>query len=140
MLVTMDLERSWYDLVAALDDWTAATVVTADTIEVALPAGDGPGRRVLVMVTPDEWDGMTGVMWGSFENAVEDVKQTLREMGESDGYAVCNLYRLVPSTSPTLGGAVRRAAPQGPGEWGVRDSEGRVASRFADWPDEPTES
>jgi hypothetical protein len=74
MLVTMDLERSWYDLVAALDDWTAATVVTADTIEVALPAGDGPGRRVLVMVTPDEWDGMTGVMWGSFENAVEDVK------------------------------------------------------------------
>jgi hypothetical protein len=22
MLVTMDLERSWYDLVAALDDWT----------------------------------------------------------------------------------------------------------------------
>jgi hypothetical protein len=83
---------------------------------------------------------MTGVMWGSFDDAVEDVKRTLRQMGAGDAHAVYSQYRLVPSTSPTLGGEVGGAAPDGPGTWVVRDSEGRVASTFTDWPDEPPES
>jgi sarcosine oxidase gamma subunit len=140
MLVTMEQEGSWRDLVAALDAWTAATAVTEGSIEVALPGDGGPGRRVLVMLTPDEWDDMTGPMWGSFEDAVGDVKQTLGEMGAGDGYAVYCHYRLVPSASPTLGSEDGPAAPSGPGEWVVRDSQGRVTSRLADWPDQPAES
>ncbi|WP_134738102.1 hypothetical protein [Nocardioides sp. 503] len=136
----MEQVRSWHDLVTALDDWTAATAVADGTIEVALPGDGGPGRRVLVMLTPDEWDDMTGVMWGSFEDAVDDVRQTLGQMGPSDGYAVYGTYRLVPSASPRLGGDGGRARPSGPGEWVGRDSEGRVTSRFADWPDEPVGS
>ncbi|WP_193610142.1 hypothetical protein [Nocardioides lijunqiniae] len=121
----MDPERSWHELVAALDAWTTASAVTDRSIDVALPSDDGPGRRVLVMLTRDEWEDMTDVMWGSFEAAVDEVKQTLREMGADDAFAVYSQYRLVPSVSPTVGDEGGRAAPSGPGEWVARDSEGR---------------
>ncbi|WP_193614608.1 hypothetical protein [Nocardioides lijunqiniae] len=121
----MELDGSWHDLVAALDDWTAASALSDRTIDVALPSDDGPGRRLMVVLTPDEWEDMTDVMWGSFEAAVEEVKQTLREMGADDAFAVYSQYRLVPSVSPTVGEEGGWAAPSGPGEWVASDSEGR---------------
>ncbi len=60
----------------------------------------------MVVMTPDEWDDMAGVMWGNFEDAVEDVKRTLLALLPQEGFAVYAPYRLYPSIEArTDGGA-----------------------------------
>ena len=121
---------SWDRLVRALDEWGSAAEVAPGRIEVTLP---GSGRRVTVVMTPEEWDDMSGVMWGSVDAAVRDVEETLLRLQPHHSYAVYSDYRLEPSVSPAL--PEDDDAPPGPGEWMVLDGEGRVVSRFAEWRD-----
>jgi len=54
------------------------------------------------VMTPDQWADLTGPMWGSFEDALDDVKQTLTELRPEERFAVYSKYRLVGSTEPAL--------------------------------------
>jgi hypothetical protein len=120
------------DLVAALDSWTSARVIAPGRIEVTLP---GPGdRRVVVVMTPDEWEDLAGVMWGSFDDAVADVQRSLLRLRPHEGFAVYGQYRLEPSTTDSL--AARPRPPAGSGSWVAVDREGRVVSRLADSSDQ----
>lgn len=100
------------DALDALDAWTSATEIASGRIEVALPQ-DLAGRRVVVVMTPAEWEDMSGVMWGSFEDALGEVKQTLSELQPHERFAVYSQYRLVPSVEPTLPRSARPAPAPG---------------------------
>ncbi|HEY1117718.1 MAG TPA: hypothetical protein VGE43_08435, partial [Acidimicrobiales bacterium] len=75
----MDEHDEWRRLVAALDAWTSASSSEVGRIKVSLPAEVGGGQVTIVM-TPDEWDDVVGVRWGSFDDAVDDVLETLRSL------------------------------------------------------------
>ncbi|MEZ0580622.1 hypothetical protein [Nocardioides sp. MH1] len=122
----------WNRLIEALDDWTSAVEIAPGHIEVALSGQDGTNRRVVMVMTPDQWDDMAGVMWGDFDSALADVKATLLEMQSRESFAVYPQYRLEPSITASLS-----KEPPGPpfagGQWVTYDREGRITSRFADW-------
>ena len=126
-----DPDDWWLGLVTALDAWTRAAETAPGRIEVALPDS---GRRVVVVMTPEEWDDMVDIMFGRLEPALDDVKQTLLRLEPHESYAVYCQYRLEPSTGPTLPRSDDQV-PTGPGEWVAHDREGRVLSRFSEWRD-----
>jgi hypothetical protein len=126
----------WKRLVETLDAWTSAAERAPGQIEVSVHQG-GTSRDVVIVMTPDEWDDMAGVMRGDFDDAVEEVKRTLLDLQSHERFAVYSQYRLEPSTQPTLR-EPPDLTPEPAGEWVAYDREGRIASRFADWsePDE----
>ena len=123
---------AWTRLLRALDEWGSAVEVAPGRIEAAVP---GSGRRVVVVMTPEQWsEDVAGVGFGREREAIEYVKDTLLALGPDQSYAVYRDYRLEPSVGPEL--PEEADLPQGPGDWMVLDREGRVVSRFADWQDE----
>lgn len=133
----MDKHDAWNRLLDALDSWSAAAPIAPGRIEVSVPE-DEARRDVVIVMTPDEWDEMTSVMWaGDFDAAVADVERTLLHLQPHERFAVYSHYGLEPSTEPTLPDPPDGLAVPG-GEWVAYDAEGRVASRFADW-SEPEE-
>jgi hypothetical protein len=129
-------DDDWRRLIEALDGWTSASAIAAGRIEVSLP-DDRDGRLAVIVMTPDEWDDMVGVMWGSFDDAVHDVKRSLQRLQPHEPFAVYSQYRLEGSTTPALPRAPG-PVPEAGGEWVTLDREGRITSRFSEWSD-PTE-
>lgn len=119
----VDYERLWERLVEALDEWTSATEIAFGRIEVAL--SDGLRRRAVIVMTPDEWEDMAGVMWGDFTAAVNEIKRTASHLGPDEHFLVYEQYRLVPSAAPTLADDAQvtalaerlREHPEGFGRW-----------------------
>jgi hypothetical protein len=132
------LDEQWQRLIEYLNTWCSVTSATPGRIEVQLTAPHGSGREAIIVMTPDEWDDITGVMWGNFDDAANDVRQTLLRLAPHEQFAVYSQYRLEPSIVPTLPERPKRTPPPG-GTWVAYDRDGRVASRFADW-SEPDES
>lgn len=99
--VPVTLEGDWQRLIEALDGWTSAKAVAPGRIEVTRPGRTGRGRAVIVM-TPEEWGDMTGTLGGSFDDAVGDVKRSLRRLRPHEGFAVYSQYRLEGSATPSL--------------------------------------
>ena len=91
----------------------------------------------MIVMTPDEWDDMAGVMWGNVDDAVAAVKRTLLALRPDEGFAVYADYRLEPSATIALP-EPPGFTPEPGGEWVAYDRDGRVARRFADW-SEPEE-
>ena len=129
----MSDDDDWRRLVEALDGWTSASAIAAGRIEVSLP-DDTDGHRAVIVMTPDEWDDLVGVMWGSFEDAVDDVVRTLQRLQPHETFAVYSQYRLEGSTTPRLP-RTPGPGPEAGGEWVALDREGRVTDRFSEWSD-----
>ncbi len=117
---------SWDRLVGALDDWASVVAAEAGAIDVLMPGG----RRVTIVMTADEWDDMVDVLWGSFDDAVEDVKRTLLGLRAHERFAVYSQYRLEPSADASLPQIPDRP---GSGEWVVTDGDGEVVGRLGEW-------
>lgn len=121
---------NWKLLVAALDDWATARVLAPGEIEVTFDQ-NGASRRVVIVMTPDEWEDMWSVMWGDFGAALDDVRSTLASLRSGENHAVFRQYRLEPSADRTLPDD-DDFTPEPGGEWIHHDSQGRI-SRLADW-------
>ena len=77
----METADGWERLIDALDQWTTAVETAPGRIRVLLPDGHTRTDAVVVM-TPDQWDEMSGVMWADdFDDALKDVKRTLLALG-----------------------------------------------------------
>lgn len=83
----MKKDEDWKRLIKGLDSWTSASEIAEGRIEVALTPVEST-RRVVVVMTPDQWSRMTGTMWGNFDDAFQDVKRTLLALQPHEGFAV----------------------------------------------------
>lgn len=89
---------------------------------------------VTIVMTPAEWEDMFTVAYGSFDSALDRVKQTLLASKPHERFAVYQDYGLEPSTAETL---PRPVLPEpGSGHWVVRDRHG-VARGIDEWPEDP---
>lgn len=126
-------QRHWQDLLLALDRWSSAEAVGDAQIRVEVR---GQRRWVTVEISPAEWVDLFSVMWGSVEDALQDVKQTLLGLKVDQAYACYEDYRLVGSETAR---AAREPdlldAGVAEGEWVAHGRDGEV-HRFSDWPDE----
>ena len=134
----VDHAKCWKRLIRDLNGWTSASEVAPGRIRVSVPQNSGRDRRVVIVMTPDEWVSMFTVAWGSFDAAFDSVKRTLLTLQSHEGFAVYADYRLEPSTSESLPEPPGPWPEPGSGAWVAYDRHGRVAGRFADWPDEPS--
>ena len=128
----MDSAKDYERLVRDLDAWTSASQRAPGRIRVAVPQAGRGHRTVVIVMTPAEWEDMFTVAYGSFDSAVDRVKQTLLALKPHERFAVYADYRLEPSTAATL---PEPDLPEpGSGEWVVHDPDG-VARRIGDWPE-----
>ena len=124
----MEPADGWERLIDALDQWTTAVETAPGRIRVLLPDGHTRTDAVVVM-TPDQWDEMSGVMWADdFDDALKDVKRTLLALGPLEHFAVYCQYRLEPSTEETLPEPSRSTAEPG-GKWTASPTKGRLEGR-----------
>ena len=72
MGAAQDYER----LVRDLDGWTSASQPAPGHIRVSVPHAGHGHRTVTIVMTPAEWEMMATVAHGSFESALDRVKQT----------------------------------------------------------------
>lgn len=63
---------------------------------------DRTSTVVEIVMTPDEWDDLVSIMWGSVELAAEHVRELVLAQPSDQRYLVYNLYRLVPCDAPAL--------------------------------------
>lgn len=108
---------SWNRLVRDLDGWSSASSAGPGRIRVSVPQGSGGGRRVVIVMTPAEWNEMWSVAWGSIDAAFDSVKQTLLSMEPHEGFAVYADYRLEPSASESLPEPDEQWPEPGSGVW-----------------------
>ncbi len=135
----MDRAKYWKRLVRDLDGWSSAAEAAPGRIRVSVPQGPGRGRRtVVIIMTPEQWEEMYTVAWGSVDAAFDSVKQTLLAMQPHEGFAVYADYRLEPSTAETLLEPPEAWPEPGSGEWRAHDRHRRRVSRFGRGRDEPS--
>lgn len=125
----MDLVKCYDRLVRDLDGWTSASRTDPGRIRVSVPLAGRAHRMVVIVMTPAEWEDMFTVAHGSFDSALDRVKQTLLAMKPHERYAVYADYGLEPSTADTL---PEPALPEpGSGTWVARPRRG-AAKRLDD--------
>lgn len=86
-------------LLSGLDSLGSARELSAGQVEVWVTRGRDR-RRVVVVMTAEEWDEMASVRWGDADDALADVKRTVSSLGAEHPYAVYGDYELEPSTTP----------------------------------------
>ena len=118
MGAAQDFER----LVRDLDGWTSASHPAPGRIRVSVPQAGHGHRTVTIVMTPAEWEDMSTVAHGSFESALDRVKQTLLACKPHERFAVYASYGLEPATAETLPEPV--LPEPGRGRWVVRDRHG----------------
>ncbi|GAA5116302.1 hypothetical protein GCM10023339_24640 [Alloalcanivorax gelatiniphagus] len=87
-----------------------------------------------IVMSPAEWEDMFTVASGSFDSALDRVKQILLALRPHERFAVYADYGLEPSTAETLPEPV--LPEPGSGRWVVHDRDG-VARGVGDWPKGP---
>ncbi len=132
----MDHIRDWNRLVRDLDGWSSASKTAPWRIRVTVPQASGKNRRVVIVMTPAEWNEMFTVAHGSFDSAFYRVKQTLLSLKPHEGFAVYADYGLEPSTTESLAEPV--LPEPGSGTWVAWDSKGDVAGRLGEMPKRPS--
>ncbi|CAI9403981.1 hypothetical protein HIDPHFAB_04088 [Nocardioides sp. T2.26MG-1] len=63
---------------------------------------DETSAVVEIVMTPDEWDDLVSITWGSVELAAHHVRELVLEQPSDRRYLVYDLYRLVPCDAPAL--------------------------------------
>lgn len=71
-------------------------------LTVVLGPGDGSTQVVEMVMTPDEWDDMTGIGGWSMAAGAQHVRQCVLDQPRDKRYLVYSLYNLVPCDSPAL--------------------------------------
>ena len=77
---------------------------------------------MVIVMTPAEWENMFTVAHGSFDSALDRVKQTLLSLKPHERFAVYADYGLEPSAAETLPTPV--LPEPGSGTWTADDRRG----------------
>jgi len=89
-------------------------------------------------MTRDEWDDVVTVMWGSFDDAAEQVRERILALQPNQRFLVYGQYELIASVSESVPldpdferlQELARQHPEGVGTWVVLDEVGNVLDEF----------
>lgn len=103
MAETHDWERAkWERLIEILNGFARASAVGPDRIHVTLADRVGSKRDVDILMSPDQWSDLNGTIWGSFDDAVRQIKESLDDLPAGHPFLIFHLYELVPSRTVQL--------------------------------------
>ena len=91
----------WTTLVDALREIGAVEAREPHGL-VVLTRVDGAATRVELVITPQEWDDLVGILWGDVDAAAEHVRGLVRGLPPGHRFLVCAQYELVPCRTPEL--------------------------------------
>ena len=117
----MDTAKYYKRLVRDLDGWSSAAELAPGRIRVSVPQAGHGSRTVTIVMTPAEWEDMYTVAHGSFDSALDRVKQTLLGLKPHERFAVYADYGLEPSSGETL---PESCLPEPGGGWVAHDLPG----------------
>jgi hypothetical protein len=129
----IDFERIWGRLLEFLNKWSEAVEVGPGRIRVSWEEADGSTRDVEILMTPEEWEEMVGVMWGGFGRELRaHLKDTVLGLQPQEHFLVYGDYALYPQATeevpvdPDLARLeeLSRQHPEGFGEWMTYDRSG----------------
>lgn len=92
----------WTVLVEALGSSGVVEERDPHGLVVSVSKSDGTSTIVEIVMTPDEWEDLVSIMWGSVQLAAQHVRELVLEQPSDRRYLVYNLYRLVPCDAPAL--------------------------------------
>jgi hypothetical protein len=130
------VEREWERLVARLNEWATARE-GRHGIEVTFQQASGAPRTVELVITPDEWSGFWGVIWGDEDSAAAGIRRQLLEdvppdmpflVYDNEQWEASATREFPPDPDEDL-------EPEPGGHWVVVDREDNATSRYADWID-----
>jgi hypothetical protein len=127
------IEDEWARLLDHLNAWATAQV-TPTGIEVTFEQLPGAARTVELVLTPDDWRGYWGVIWGDEDLAAAYVRQALlTEVPGDMAFFVYDREQWEASqTRDFPPDPDEEFQPEPGGQWVVTDREGNVTSRYAD--------
>lgn len=145
----MGFERSWERLLEHLAQVGDTVQVAPGRIRVAVDRPDGVARTVEVVMTPDNWDDMSGVAWGDVDGAAAYVQDRVRASDQPflvyDGQ-----YDVQDCPSPEIPedpeeARMRELMKQHPkgipgGRWVAYNRDGNVTDEFRSHPQDPPAS
>jgi len=132
----MEQDADYQRLLDWLNTWAQAHEVSPGRLVVTFESA-GVLREAEIHMTPDQWDDMWEVMWGSLDDAVSEVRHSLLSLKPGERYLVFGEYELNAARSLTD----RHPEEPSPeqmmgGRWSFVDAEG--IEHFADEEPEPS--
>ncbi|WP_183093813.1 hypothetical protein [Nocardioides stalactiti] len=115
--------QAWLRLVARLDEW-AVSAVASGLVEIHVTLPDREGEVVLHL-SPRDWSGLAGTIWGSDDRAFEQVRDALAAQPDDLGHLVHRTYALHPSATPEL--------PEDPEQAWIREQLRQHPEGFGTW-------
>lgn len=95
-------DQWWTVLVEVLESMGSVEEREPGGLVVSARQHDGSSTVVEIVMTPEEWDDLVSIMWGSVELAAEHVRELVLQQPPDRRYLVYSLYRLVPCDAPAL--------------------------------------
>lgn len=126
-------------MLAILNQLGTAVELGPGRTRLTLDDPTGSTRDVEIVMTPDEWAEMVGVMWGGYGPELrEHVTGIVRGLAPHERFLVYADYTLVPSATEKLPvdeefarlQALAREHPEGIGRWVVEDPDGNVVDEL----------
>lgn len=135
---SQDWDRVWWErLIEFLNGFARAYAVGPDRIHVTLTDSEGGATRdVRILMSPAQWSDLYGTIWGNFEDAARQIKESLSDLPPGHPFLIFHLYELVPSMTDQLpedpeDARLReylRNTPGGVGEWRAYRRDGSYAA------------
>jgi hypothetical protein len=129
-------EGEWERLLDHLNAWGTARE-TPTGIEVTFERLTGGTRTVELVVTPSDWSGYWGVIWGDEDSAASNIRDLLTtDVPLDKAFLVYDREQWEASdTRDFPPDPDEDYRPEPGGQWVVTDREGTITSRYADWID-----
>lgn len=126
----MKYDRLWERLIEYVNEWASAREVPGG-IEVTFEAAPGVTRTVEVVVSSDQWDGYVSTICGTGDPRATPIKRKVIASPDTTRYLVYDdTYDWQPLETREL---PEDGTEPGPGAWVVKDAEGNIIDRFANF-------
>lgn len=100
--MTVDVDEWWALLVSVLESVASVSAREPEGLVVSDERGDGTRAVVEIVMSPEEWDDLVSMMWGSVRAAAEHVRDQVLSQPTDKRFLVYHLYNLVACDRPAL--------------------------------------
>lgn len=132
-----DWARVWWErLIDYLDAFASASAVGPDRIHVRMNDREGTTHDVIIIMSPDEWSDLYSTIWGNFDDAALQIKESLETLPAEHPFLIYRTYELHPSKTERIAEDPElaqfrehlRKNPGAVGEWRAYRRDGSYAT------------